>query len=122
MERELERLFLECIYAAIRPALVATGNPFISAASTNDQMVKRAHPTPKKQNRRAVLPGALVPERCQDLTFRLTSQNQLKASPTGAAFYITNASPSSSRSNTGKEQPAISTRPAASIAAWGETP
>ncbi len=42
--------------------------------------------------------------------------------PSGRALYITSARLSSSRSSTGREQPAISTRPAASIAACGETP
>jgi len=36
--------------------------------------------------------------------------------------YITSARFSSSCCRTGMEQPDISTRPAASIAAWGETP
>lgn len=38
------------------------------------------------------------------------------------ANYITSAKLSNSRSRTGRAQPAISTRPAASMAAWGETP
>ena len=40
----------------------------------------------------------------------------------GIGGHITRASPSSSRSSTGSEQPAISTRLAASMAASGETP